>query len=68
MLFLAGVNYEHDRDTAGAADCMPALLFVNYAIEGTKRYLDLRRSAPPSQMRRPCFRRLTPKPFVYTKL
>src|SRR5437867_9383458 len=32
MLFLAGVNYEHDRDTAGAADGMPALLFLDHAI------------------------------------
>src|SRR5664280_2807869 len=32
MLFLTGVNYEHDCDTADAADCMPALLFVNDAI------------------------------------
>jgi len=32
MLFLAGANYEQDRDTAGTADCMPALLFVDHAI------------------------------------
>jgi hypothetical protein len=32
MWFLACVNYQQDRDTAGAADRMPALLFVNYAI------------------------------------
>jgi len=32
MLFLTCVNYEHNCDTAGAADCMPALLFANHAI------------------------------------
>jgi hypothetical protein len=32
MWFLACVNYEQDRDAAGAADRMPALLFVNHAI------------------------------------
>ena len=30
VLFLTGVNYEHDRDTAGAADGMPALLINVY--------------------------------------
>jgi len=33
MLFLACVNYEHNRDSAGAADCVPALLVVNHAIK-----------------------------------
>jgi hypothetical protein len=33
MLFLACVNYEHDRDTASAADGMPALLFIDHAIQ-----------------------------------
>jgi hypothetical protein len=32
MFFLACVNYEQDRDAAGEADSMPALLFVNRAI------------------------------------
>jgi hypothetical protein len=32
MFFLAGVNYEQDRDAAGSTDSMPALLFVNHAI------------------------------------
>jgi hypothetical protein len=32
ILFLAGVNDERDRDAAGAADGMPTLLCVNYAI------------------------------------
>jgi hypothetical protein len=33
MLFLACMNYEHDRDSASAADCMPALLVVNHSIK-----------------------------------
>jgi len=32
MLFLTCVHYEYDCDTAAAADCMPALLFVDDAI------------------------------------
>ena len=32
MWFLTCVNYEQDRDAAGATDRMPAFLFVNYAI------------------------------------
>jgi hypothetical protein len=36
MLFLACVNYEHNRDTSSASDCMPALLIVDHAI--TVRY------------------------------
>jgi len=32
MLFLAGVNDVQDRDAAGAADGMPTLLCVNYAV------------------------------------
>jgi hypothetical protein len=31
-LFLADVNYEQDRDAAGAADRMPAFLFFDHAI------------------------------------
>jgi len=36
VLFLACVNYKDNRDTASAADCMPALLIVDHAI--TVRY------------------------------
>src|ERR1019366_6927339 len=32
MWFLACVNYQQDRDAAGAADGMPALVFVHHAI------------------------------------
>jgi hypothetical protein len=32
MFFLAGVDYEYDCDTAGAADCMPALFLVDHAV------------------------------------
>jgi len=32
MLFLAGMNYEKDRDSSGRADRMPALFVVNHAI------------------------------------
>jgi hypothetical protein len=52
MLFLACVNYEQDRDAAGATDRMPALLFVNRAIPVRDDVRIFEESAPPSQMKR----------------